>query len=197
MSNQPAKHFNKGTVWGRVDGVPRRKLSNEGKGDPYWTIKVICPSYRGNAFAFGRIRNEEKAEALIDYLKKNPHGGVKLVGFFNQYEKDGSRLSNFSWYDWQPHACEDPRAAFVLVGRVEGVQDDTLALVLEREGSDPEDLEVYALSAGALKGFTEGDVVEVKGYLRSKEPEGEFGETNNSPIRPYIEQINLREGDFK
>ncbi len=33
-------HFNKGTVWGRVDGVPTRKLSGEGKGRPYYRIKV-------------------------------------------------------------------------------------------------------------------------------------------------------------
>ena len=91
-------HFNKATVWGRVDGVPTRKLSGEGKGRPYHRIKVICASHRGNVLAYGRIWsqgppvqtpkgpkwNETKAEALIDYLKKNPSAGIKLVGFLNQ-----------------------------------------------------------------------------------------------------------------
>ncbi len=192
------KHFNKGTVWGRVDGVPTRKLSEEGKGRPYWRLKVTCPSHRGNVLAYGRLWNKEKAEALIDYLKKNPSAGIKLVGFFNQYDdkKENVRRSNFTWYDWSPDACEDPRAAFVLVGKVEAMKDDVLVLQLSREGNDPEDFEVYALTSSALKGIIEGDVIEVVGYLRSKNPDDEFGRSNNSPVRPYIEELKVREGDF-
>lgn len=211
MSEKKCKHYNKGTVWGRVDGVPTRKLANEGKGrkkdaedgaakkgDPFWRLKVISASHRGNVFAYGRIWKKEKAETLIDYLKKNPSGGVKLTGFFNQYDdaKEKVRRSNFTWYDWHPDPCEDPRAAFVLVGLVTAVQDDVLLLHLDRENSDPEDFEVYALEPSQLRGITEGDVVEVVGYLRTREPDDEFGRPQNSPIRPYIEQIKLREGDF-
>src|SRR3990172_5933398 len=161
MSEKIIKHFNKANVWGRVDGVPTRKLSKEGKGRPYWRLKVTCPSSRGNVLAYGRLWNKEKAEALIDYLKKNPSAGIKLVGFFNQYDdmEEHVRRSNFTWYDWQPDPCADPRAAFVLVGKVEAVKDDVLVLQLNREGSDPEDFEVYALTPSALKGIIEDDIV--------------------------------------
>lgn len=193
---KPIKHFNKGTVFGRVDGVPTRKQSKEGKARPYWRIKMVCASHRGNVLAYGRIWNREKAEALIDYLKKNPSAGVKMVGFFNQYEKDGQILSNFTWYDWFPDKCEDPRAAFVLVGKVTAVMHDKLVLELAREGNEPEVFEIHALDAEGLKGITEGDIVEAVGYLRSKAPEDEFGRSNNSPIKPYIEELKVREGDF-
>ncbi len=228
-------HFNKGTVWGRVDGVPTRKLSGEGKGRPYYRIKVVCASQRGNVLAYGRIWsgpkegnppkwNETKPRQLIDYLKKNPSAGIKLVGFLNQYDdvkKDKKgvpildevsgkpipvRYSNFTWYDWFPDKCEDPRAAFVLVGQVKKKQDDMLRLHLERPGSDPEDFEIYALDpvllmnkdSGGL-GVLEDDVVQVKGYLMARNTEDEFGAPqNDSPIRPYFDMdgLQVRAGDF-
>jgi hypothetical protein len=191
------KHFNKATVFGRVDGVPTRKQSKEGKARPYWRIKMVCASHRGNVLAYGRIWNKEKAEALIDYLKKNPSAGIKMVGFFNQYTKGDQILSNFTWYDWCPDKVEDPRAAFILVGKVLAVKDDTLSMELTREGNDPETFEVHALASDALKGITEDDVVEAVGYLRAKSPEDEYGRrTSDSPIKPYIEELRVREGDF-
>ena len=194
---------------------PEKKLSNEGKGrkkdsesdksskkgSPFYRLKVICASSRGNAFAYGRIWNVEKAKALIDYLKKNPGAGIKLVGWFNQYDKqlDGDtveRRSNFTWHDWFPDKCDDPRAAFSLVGIVTGIQDDVLSLHLERKGSQPEDFKILALESASMQRIQEGDVVQVKGYLRSKSGEDEFGDTDNSPILPYFadEDLKLREG---
>lgn len=209
MSEKQAKHFNKGTVWGRVDGVPSRKLSNEGKGEPFWRMKVVCASRRGNAFAYGRIWNKEKALALIDYLKKNPGAGIKLVGFFNQYNHDKKendkvvttvRRSNFTWYDWQPDKCEDPRAAFALVGAVTGVKDDLLFLRLERAGSQPEDFELYALDLAAFeeKKIITGDTVQVKGYLQSKSGEDEFGCTEDAAILPCFDadDVKVKGDDF-
>ncbi len=197
---KPILHFNRGTVWGRVEGVPSKKLSDEGKGKPFYRLKVICASHRGNAFAYGRIWNVEKAKSLIDYLKKNPSAGIKLVGWFNQYDKmlDGGKLerrSNFTWHDWFADKCEDPRAAFSLVGIVTAIEKDLLSLHLERKGSQPEDFKILALESASMQRIQEGDVVQVKGYLRSKSGEDEFGDTDNSPILPYFadEDLKLRE----
>ncbi len=205
MTGQQKKHFNRGTVWGRVDGLPKKKLSNEGKGVPYYRLKVICASHRGNAFAYGRIWNEPKAKALIDYLKKNPNAGIKLKGWFNQYDHDlgggkMERRSNFTWHDWQPDKCEDPRAAFALVGIVKDVKDDMLFLHLERQGSEPEDFMVYARNLAELeeKKLIAGDIVQVKGYLQNKSGEDEFGCTDDTPILPCFDVTDLKivEGDF-
>ena len=190
-------HFNRGTVWGRVDGMPQSKLSEEGKGKKFYRLKVICASRRGNAFAYGRIWNEVKAKALIDYLKKNPSAGIKLVGWFNQYDKqlDGGRTerrSNFTWHDWFPDKCEDPRAAFSLVGLVTAIEGDLLSLHLERQGSQPEDFKLHALEDSSLARIAEGDTVQVKGYLQSKLGEDEFGDTDNSPILPYFADDDLK-----
>jgi hypothetical protein len=203
-------HFNRGTVWGRVDGAPEKKLSNEGKGrkkdskdgdskkgSPFYRLKVICASHRGNAFAFGRLWNVEKAKALIDYLKKNPNAGIKFVGWFNQYDKhlDGGmieRRSNFTWHDWYPDKCEDPRAAFSLVGIVTAMEGELLSLHLDRNGSQPEDFKIYALEDSSLQRIQEGDVVQVKGYLQSKSGEDQFGDTDNSPILPYFADEDLK-----
>lgn len=211
---KPIVHFNRGTVWGRVDGIPKSKLSNEGKGRkkdakdgsakegaPFYRMKVICASHRGNAFAFGNIWNVVKAKALIDYLKKNPSAGIKFVGWFNQYDhydedtKQTTRRSSFTWHDWSPDKCEDPRAAFSLVGVVTAIQDEVLSLHLERNGSQPEDFKILALEAASMQRIQEGDVVQVKGYLRSKSGEDEFGDTDNSPILPYFadEDLKIRE----
>lgn len=200
MSEEPAKevvHFNRGTVWGRVDGAPKEKLSDEGKGKLFWRMKVICASHRGNAFAFGRLWDEKKAKALIEYLKKNPGAGVKLVGWFNQYDKmlEGGkteRRSNYTWHDWYRDECPDPRAAFSLVGVVTGLQGDILSLNLQRKNCKPEDFKIHALDEISLQRLTEGDVVQVKGYLRSKSGEDEFGDTDNSPIMPYFADADLK-----
>ncbi len=206
--SEKVKHFNKATVFGRLKELPEKKLSNEGKGRPFWRITVVCAnSQHGTVLAYGRIWDPKKAADLIAYFKKDSTAGVKLVGFLNQYDHEEKekntgkviatvRRSNFTWYDWFPDKCEQPRASFILTGKVEDIKDDLLLLHLEREGSDPEDFEVHVLTMQQLKGLTEGDVVKVKGYIRSREAEDEFGDSTNSPIRPYIESLELREGDF-
>jgi hypothetical protein len=204
------KHFNRGTVWGRVEGAPEKKLSNEGKGrkkdapdgsskkgSPFYRLKVICASHRGNAFAYGRIWNEAKAKNLIQYLKDTPGAGIKLVGWFNQYDKtleggNVERRSNFTWHDWFPDKCEDPRAAFSLVGKVTAITENLLSLHMERKGSQPEDFKIHALEDTSLQRVTEGDIIQVKGYLRSKHGEDEFGDTDNSPILPYFADEDLK-----
>ena len=210
MTEKPIKHFNLATVWGRVDGVPTSKKSNEGKGKPFWRLKVICASKRGNVFAYGRLWNKEKASALVEYVKKSPGAGIKLVGFFNQYDhdiKDGEgkvtttvRRSNFTWYEWNQDKCEDPRAAFALVGIVKDIQDDRLMLHLDRQGSEPEDFTVYARDLAELEArkLIAGDVVQVKGYLQTKTGEDEFGCTEESLILPCfdVSDLKVRGDDF-
>jgi hypothetical protein len=213
MSNDQEKeilHFNKATVWGRVDGTVEKKLSNEGKGRkkdsadgsskkgaPFYRLKVICASHRGNAFAYGRIWNEEKVKNLIEHLKKNPGAGIKLVGWFNQYDKtlEGGKIerrSNFTWHDWAPDECLDPRAAFSIVGMVTAMEGDLLSLHLERKGSQGEDFRIHALESVSMERLTVNDIIQVKGYLRSKDGEDEFGDTDNSPILPYFADKDLK-----
>jgi len=206
MSEEKAvQHFNKSVVWGRVDGVPSTKKSDSGKGRRYLRLKVVCanPKY-GNVLAYGRIWNQEKIDSLVDYLKKNPGAAVKLTGFINQYdhvegegsEAKTSRRSNFTWYDWAPDKCENPRASFIMVGKIKAIKDDTVIIRLERKGNDPEEFEVYPMTGQQLKGIIEDDTVKVKGYVRALNPEDEFGDTTNAPIRPYIEEIELTKGEF-
>ena len=187
------KHYNAGNVWGRIQGTPAKKKSKEGKGQTYLRIMLNCynPEF-GNVRAYGRLWNKLQIDSLLDHIKKNPGAGLRLRGFFNQYEKDGRMLSNFTWFDWFPDPCERPRAAFVLVGQVMGLGEDTLALELHRDGSGEEHFELHALEKQQLVGIGEGDTVMVKGYLRSREGEDEFGASGTDPIRPYVADITVR-----
>src|SRR5512139_2188767 len=111
------KHYNNGNVWGRVSAV-KREHSQERR-TPYLAITVECPNEMfGNLRTYGRLWGEDKINAFIDYHKSHPGQVYRFQGFFSQYEKDGARYSNYTFFNWQSADVKEFRAAFVLVGEV-------------------------------------------------------------------------------
>ena len=183
------KHFNLGNVWGRVGGT-KAEESTEGK--PYLSIQVECPNdLFGNIKTYGRLWGKEKIDAFMDHYKKNPGTAYRFRGFFSQYDKEeGLRLSNYTFYSWDVFNGAEFRASFVLVGLVAAIEEKKeegmICLSLSREGAAEEEFVVYTLTLQDLAGISEGDVIEVKGVLRYKEPEDFFGASSHGTVKPYV-----------
>jgi hypothetical protein len=194
-------HYNAAHVWGRIVGTPSTKKSKEGKGAPYLRLEVSCYHPRfGNVRAYGNLWGQKKISGLLDEFRMNQRALFKFDGFVSQYEDgEGKRFTNFTFIDWQPATADaEPRAAFILVGEVEGIAGDRLTLFLKRpkRGSEDEHVEerfaFHLAEDGGLNGAMVGDLVKVKGYLRAAAGEDPFGE-NTSPIRPYVEHIEVKQ----
>lgn len=193
-------HYNAAHVWGRIVGVPTTKKSREGKGAPYLRLEVSCYHPRfGNVRAYANLWGQKKIEGLVDEVKVHQRALIKFDGFLSQYEDEGKRYSNFTFYDWQPAAFEaEPRAAFILVGELERIDGGKVMLFLKRPKRGKEDehieerFELHLPDDCAMNGAMAGDLVKVKGYLRAAAGEDPFGE-NTSPIRPYVEHIEVKQ----
>ena len=198
------RHFNAAHVWGRIAEVPTEKKANEGKGAPYLRLKLncYCPEY-GNVQAYGNLWGRKKIDECLDAYQMDPRQAFKFSGFLSQAPEtsEHGRYTNFTFIGCEPIVATKLRAVFILVGEVTGIEGDKLALHLAREmkprkeGDEPkiqeEDFDLYLLDPRAANGITAGDVVEVKGKLRAKDGEDEYG-SNSSPVRPYVEKIEVR-----
>lgn len=196
------KHYNAAHVWGRIAENPETKMSNEGKGPLFLRLKLNCYSPRlGNVIAYANLWGKEDIDELIKAHLQDPRRIYKFNGFVSQYVEGKNRYTNFSFYSWIPAPDAEPRVAFILVGEITGIEGDKLSLLLNRPKSGEstvtveERLELFAPSSEISKKVDVGDTVKIKGYLRSKDGEDDFGE-NSSPVRPYIDDIKVLEGDF-
>lgn len=197
------KSFNLGNVWGRVAGVQKKKTDNE---QEYLRIQVECANeLYGNVKAFGRLWGKEKIEAFIDHFKKHPGATYRFKGFFSQYDdREGRRLSNFTFFDWMPFEGTEFRASFVLSGTIMDTHQDeesevTISIHLSREGKDgykdtEEEFKVYAFTASEASGVKAGDFIQVKGLLRAREPEDYFGMPSGA-IKAYAMEIRISNKD--
>ena len=191
------KHFNTANIRGRIEGVPSTKRDKEGKGALYLRLKINCATLdRGNVVVYAQMRNKTKYEALLEHIKKHPATAYHFKAFYNQYPKDradegSERRSAFAIWEWVPDPEEgkNPKATFVLTGVVLGIEKDKLALQLNREGNNEELFDLFALQQNQLSGLTEGETVEVCGYMMSKGGVDEFDRPSSSPILPYIKEI--------
>jgi len=192
------KHFNSGNVWGRVANC---KLQKSDQGTPYLQIQFECSNELfGNIKTYGRLWGQDKIDAFIDYFKKHPGQSFRFKGFFSQYDKEeGQRYSNYTFFEWQPVDGKEFRAAFVLTGEVTAVEEvngeGKIYLHLLREGRGEyrdieEDFEVYTLNVQEIAGINEGDILQVKGVMRAKEPEDYFGMPSGE-IKPYVSELKL------
>lgn len=205
-----AKHFNRGNVWGRVMTATAEKKNR------YIQLKIDCSSEKyGKVHTYGRIWGKERFKAIQDFLKKDKNALIRFTGFFQQYEKDGQHFSNYTFYEWTPAGASPDqghtsaggmspqtvcRAAFILVGnlRSEDIVDGETRLTLDllREGIEDarpieESFELWTLSEDLLEGILEGDTIEVKGMIRPKQAEDEYG-ASGGKIRPYIMAVAKR-----
>lgn len=190
-----AKHFNRGNVWGRILTA---KADDKGR---YLQLKLDCASEKyGKVKTYGRIWGKDRMKPLREHFKTNRDEIIRFTGFFQQYEKDGKTFSNFTFYEWTPAPDKECRAAFILVGvlSTEDLVDGETRLTLDlvRDGVDnsrpvEESLQVWVLSEDLMKGIAEGDVIEVKGIIRPREPEDEYGGSGGE-IKPYAMAIVKR-----
>ena len=192
MSGTPQKHFNSGNVFGRVLEV--EKKVSEGKKN-FLSLKVnVSGSRSGSVHAYCRIWGEE---ACIDFLalhKTHPNTAFYMRGFYGQYKNERNDwLSNFTIFAFEARDTVDPRAVFILRGVVDvasGTTDGGQRLVLKvKRPENPEEIfELWCAGELLLEEVSQGQFVEVKGYVRQADTEDEFG-GSSGPIRAYVHQL--------
>jgi hypothetical protein len=208
MREKSLKHFNTGNVWGIPSDVTEEESDKQ---TPYLAITLRCPSeVFGNITAYGRLWAKRKGnvidktniDAFLSWYKDHPGAACRFRGFFSQYDdrRESRRLSNYTFFSWEPVANPAPRASFVLVGEVIAIErlenEGKLYINLIRPGQDghddiEEDFEVFTLSPQSVDGIDEGDIIEAAGYIRARVPEDEFGRPS-SDIKPYVMDIKIR-----
>lgn len=169
--------------------------------DAVLAIQIECPnSLYGNVKTYGRLWGEDKINAFFDYHKSHPGSAYRFRGFFSQYDKEGARYSNYTFFSWEVFDGGEFRAVFILTGEVTAIEtkdgEGKLYMHLIREGQGDyrdveEDFEVYTLNPREIAGISEGDVVQVKGVLSYKEPEDYFGGAPQGPVKPYVKQLKV------
>lgn len=194
-----------GNVWGRVTEVKELK-SRKGQRKPYLFLTIDCGNERlGQVRTFGRIWGEKRIADFQSVYKAHSAEIIRFTGFFSQYDdEEGKRNSNYTFLKWQPVKDKEMKAAFVLKGLVHSKSSDSeivrLSVVNEASGDYEETEEVFDIyihpqtafeGYNSFAGFEEieaGHYIEVSGYIRTKEPEDEFGMTS-SDIKPYAMRI--------
>lgn len=186
-------HYNGATVWGIVDKVEDKETEN---GKAYLEILVGCPhAVHGNVRVLGRIWGDANIKAFQADFRKGSL--VRLEGNMQQYQgRNDVTRTNFNFFRFQPGPLKEMKAAFRLVGQVQGLNDDKLLLTVcpeAREGytAKAEEIEVtlpteVLLDAGGSP--EPGQQVRVKGYMVQEEDE--FGETTGDQ-RPVVKQMEI------
>lgn len=186
------KHFNQGTVWGKINELTQRKTHND---KPYLWMEILCdnPDY-GQIKTYGRVFGKDKVEELKNKFKENPDALYMFKGLFHQFEKDEKILSNYTFFQYSEivDGKQDPRAAFILKGDVKEINtEDDLYLIklntkIELGDNENETLfHLYSTDPEYVKDLIEGKPAEVKGYVRPAEDMDEFG-SNSGRVKPFI-----------
>jgi hypothetical protein len=191
-----SKHFNSGNVFGKVVGEIDRKPSSGGKEFISFEVNVSGAKC-GSARAFCRMWGADRFEPLLDLLADNPQAKLALKGFFGQYCSDKNEVyCNFTIYEWQERDSE-PRAAFILKGLVDNVMPvkggQRILLLVKRDGSEAERFELINPDERLNDQAQNGDVIEVKGYVRQENPEDEYG-GSSGPVRAFIDVLKIHKG---
>ena len=191
------RHFNSGSVFGRVIECKEEKSS---KDKPYLSLKVqVSGEKSGSATAFCRIWGEERCREFLDLQKKNP-GPLVLRGMMTSYRDDKNCFySNFTCFSWEPKVAE-PRAVFILRGEVDVVSGTTdggqrMLLKVTRDAAEgyqesAELFELFCQGEKMLDVVKIGDNLEVKGMVRQEEVDDFYG-GGAGPVRSYVEQLKV------
>lgn len=187
------KHFNLGTVFGRIvaDSVERKQSEK----NEFINFQVNVAGQRcGSVRAFCRIWKAERFEPLLKHLEARPLDAFFFKGFFGQFWDDRNTVyATYTVYHWEPRDS-DPRAAFILKGEVDVISKTTggqrILLNMEREGQQKERLELWMQDEKFLDVPENGQLIEVKGYLRQEQPEDDFG-GSSGPVRSYVEELKI------
>lgn len=187
------KHFNMGSVFGRVDleSIERKKNPNT----EFINFQVNVSGRRcGSVRAFCRMWKAERFEPFVEHVMQRPQTPIFLKGFFSQFWDERNNVyASFTVYHWEERES-DPRAAFILKGEVEVVSAVTLGqrllLQLQRGDQEAERLELWLQSEKFLDIPQQGQLIEVKGYLRQENPEDDFG-GSSGPVRAFVEQLRI------
>lgn len=189
------KHFNSGYVFGHVMEEPKKDNSTGGKEYISFKVSVSGPK-SGQVTIYCRLWEAERIVPFLANYRKNPAAVYSLKGYFGQYQNDKNEfLSNFTIYQWEARDKVDPRAVFILRGLVDVVTGMTdggqrILFKVKREGQSEELFELITPGELLLDTVAAGQFVEVKGYVRQQETEGEFGGASG-PIRAFVHELKV------
>ena len=191
------KHYNSGSVFGRVTEVKEEESSGK---KPYLSLKVqVSGEKSGNATAFCRIWGEQRCREFLELHKQNP-GSLALKGMMTSFcDEKNHFYSNFTIFSWEPKVAE-PRAVFILRGEVDvvsGTTDGGQRMLLKvirdaKEGyqESAELFELFCQGEKMLDVVKSGDLLEVKGLIRQEEVDDFYG-GGDGPVRSYVERLKV------
>lgn len=194
MSEKEKKHFNSGCVFGRIMEEPKKDTSRDGR--EYISFKVSCSGQRsGQVTAYCRLWTEERIVPFFQQYRKDPAALFFLKGFYGQYKNDKNEfLSNFTIFQWELREKVEPRAVFILTGKVQNAMGmnggQRLLFTVKREGQQEELFELISQGELLLDTALAGQVLSVKGYVRQESTEGEYGGAEG-PIRAYVHELKV------
>lgn len=158
-------------------------------------MKIDCNGTAGRIIAFGKLWGDEAIDSLISFHKKNPKTMIFFRGFTSQYLNQGKdRYMNFSFTSWSICVGQDPRAAFIIIGRITGIENKNgygvLLIDVDKKGRNgygdsTETFHIWSLSFDALQTFKPGETWKVKGLIQQGRGMDHFGDTDGL-IRPFI-----------
>lgn len=191
------KHFNSGNVFGRITEI---KEAESDKGKPYAQIVVdVSGPKSGKVTAYCRMWGLQRYQPLLDDFRDNNGGDYVLRGVISQYSKDQDTYNNFTVFEWERRTSER-RAVFILKGEVshqpsalnDGGQRFLLKVVRsDANGTESEEsFELWSQGEKLLERVAKGDLVEVKGMVRQKDPDDFFG-GGDGPVRAHVEKIKI------
>lgn len=191
------KHFNSGHVFGRITEL-KEEESEGGKAYLQITVDVSGPK-TGRVTAYCRMWSAQRYQPLLDDFRSSGGGDYCLRGFISQYRKGTDTYNNFTVFEWERRASER-RAVFILRGEVshqpsqqtDGGQRFLLKVIRSGAGesTQEESFELFVQGEKLLDRVSLGDLVEVKGMVRQKEPDDFFG-GSDGPVRAFVEKLKI------
>jgi len=193
------KHTNVANIFASVDYFEEKK--SEGGAD-YLALHLICHGVKnGTVKVFARIWGEKGKQFLKQIGPMSPPYYFRFQGVMDQYQKDGYTYTNYIFFNWSvsDQQEQDPRAAFVILGRVVKSDPGKWVIVsIERkdDAGKEQKKEIMLWTHPEVpcpdEIFHKDSIVRLKGYLRAETACDEFGESGGA-IRPYIFDPEVKE----
>ena len=187
--------FNMGNVWGRV--VEMKDIQEDKR---RLNLHLGCMGKFGNVHAFGTLWGNDKIDSFLAQYKKDSGQMFRFKGFFSQYlaANQPFKLTNFRFYQWDVAHNQEPRASFVLRGKVDGTEGKgergIVNLILSQPAkgkykATEEKFELWVPETHFLEALKPGEFYEMKGFLQQGDGEDIYGQAKGD-VRPYILDVD-------
>ena len=182
-------HFNKGVIRGSITSFKVLKTKNK---ISYGDLRIFCPSKEyGDLTVRMRFWGRELA-SLIDAHKKQPTGKYHFSGDLALLERRGKKIlcfNGFRFKPWAPSNDDEPRASFIIEGKVDANHDHFELHHIQEHSLYPKDFVFKFPRIEDGWGVDIHDLVVVYGHF--KDIALKYG--GSGEIEPMVERVSIKE----